>query len=260
MAASPKLSFVEKNSGMVIEELLLAGVDPQRARLSDILTLCMHYRRVGICRWLTLGDPELLFAQLANSAWVFAAWSSNHADPDKRTSKIDPLWDAVAAGATAAGKSIIAAARTTWNEGVEYEEDFCYARVIHHLVTNETSPIPDLLARWTKVSGGDEPRFAICRALHEQDDAGFTEAIGLLLDELLSAARTRQKGSTDQDAAVTTDRLSLEGIALIKIARQRGLTSAIDHRLVHAELLAPPTQPLPGPNDWKTIENHRDLT
>ena len=71
MPKPPKLAFVEKNSRMLIEELLLAGVDPHTARIPDILELCMHYRRVGVCRWLARADADALFQELCNSAWVF---------------------------------------------------------------------------------------------------------------------------------------------------------------------------------------------
>jgi hypothetical protein len=258
MPRPPKLAFVEKNSGMVIEEMLTGGTDPDGASLAQILELCLHYRRVGICRWFMRGDADALFTELANSAWVYDAWVQRHAPDTQCTSRCAPFIDAVVAGADAAAKALIAHQRKTWNEEREYEEDFYYARILHLLVGGPKAEIPVLLERWTSVSGGGEARHQICTALSVGDTNALDEGFAALLAEWEADAAGR-RGKGDPDAQVTTDRLWLEGLALVKIARQEGLDLQPSHPALHTALLVPPSQPLPGPDGWKSIESHRDL-
>jgi hypothetical protein len=258
MARPPKLAFVEKNSGLLIEEMLQGGIDPDGADLEQILELCMHYRRVGICRWLTRGDADALFTELANSAWVFTAWLARHPADEQCTARLDPFLDAVAAGADQAASAIRRQARGTWNEDGEYEEDFCYARILQHLACSEVAEAAPLLERWSAVSGSGEPRHQVCAAILARDPEAFVEGLTLLLDQVAEEIGQR-RGKGDPDAAVTTDRLSLEGLALLKLARRHGITSTPTHLLIHAALLVPAARALPGADDWKTIESHGDL-
>ncbi len=258
MPRPPKLAFVEKNSGMLIEEMLTDGLDPAGANLAQILDLCLHYRRVGVCRWFMRGDADALFAELTNSAWVYGAWVKQHPADDQCTSHVAPFLDALVAGADAAAKDLIAHQRATWNEDTEYEEDFCYARILHLLVANDRAGIPALLTQWTVVSGGGEPRHRICTALLNGDVAGLDDGLAALLEEWEDEVAAR-RNTGDPDAGVTTDRLWLEGLALLKLARRARLEPQLSHGALHTALLVPPSKPLPGPDDWKNIESHREL-
>ena len=185
---------------------------------------------------------------------------ANHPDDGKRTSQVAPYLDAIIAGAGRASDAITEHSRRTLHEGVEYEEDVLYARFLQSLPAGDGPLLQDLLARWQGLSGGVEPRFLICRALLQSDAEAFADGLTSLLEEALGEVRARQRsGSGDPDAAVSTDRLSLEGLALGKIATALGIPHRITHVLLPHELLMPPRRRLPGPDDWRTIENHRSL-
>jgi len=184
----------------------------------------------------------------------------DHSDDAKRTSRLDPFFDAVVCGADEATQRIIAASRATWHQGREYEDDFCYARTLHACWSGHHDDAERQWARWRSVSGGGESRFVVCTALLARNAADLTDAVVLLLDEILAAIRERQAAeSGDPDAAVTTDRLSLEGLALLRLAHRRGVPLSLSHVLLPDLLQLPPTVRLPDATAWRQVDDPRGL-
>jgi len=256
----PRLSLVEKASGMTIADVLRRQPQMEKLSLDGVLMLCTHYRRVALCQWLVRLDVDGLFAGLANGAWLYGHWLAGNSDDAKRTSRLDPFFDAVVCGADEATQRIIAASRATWHQGREYEDDFCYARTLHACWSGHDDDAERQWARWRSVSGGGESRFVVCTALLARNAADLTDAVVLLLDEILAAIRERQAAeSGDPDAAVTTDRLSLEGLALLRLAHRRGVPLSLSHVLLPDLLQLPPTVRLPDATAWRQVDDPRGL-
>lgn len=255
----PRLPLVEKASGMTIADVLRRKPQIQTLSGDAVLILCTHYRRVALCQWLTRLDIDGLFTGLANSAWLYAHWLAGNDDAAKRTSRVDPFFDAVVSGAESAVMAIIVASRATWHQGREYEDDFCYARVLQLLALGKDAEVGPLLARWRVVSGGDEPRFAVCAGLLAKAPDEVRSAIEAVVDSILETVRERQSAeSGDPDARVTTDRLSLEGLALIRLARRRGMNITLSHVQIPDPLPTATTALLPGPDAWRQVGDQRN--
>jgi hypothetical protein len=255
----PRLPLVEKASGMTITDVLRRKPQIQTLSGDAVLMLCTHYRRVALCQWLSRLDFDGLFTGLANSGWLYAHWLAGNDDTAKRTSRVDPFFDAVVAGAEPAVMAIFSASRATWHQGREYEDDFCYARVLHHLAIGKDAEVGPLLVRWRAVSGGDEPRFAVCAGLLAKAPDEVHSAIEAVVEGILEAVRERQSAeSGDPDTRVTTDRLSLEGLALLRIARRRGMHITLSHIQIPDPLPTSTAASLPGPDAWRQVSDPRN--
>ena len=255
-----RIPLVEKASGMTIADVLRRKPQVQTLSGDGVLMLCTHYRRVALCQWLNRLAVADMFVGLANSAWLYAHWLAGNDDAAKRTSRADPFFDAVAAVADAAATAIIAGSRTSWHQGREYEDDFCYARILQLLYVGKDADARVLLERWRIVSGGGESRFAVCEALLSGVPDDLQRPIDDLLEEIHAGVRERQAAeSGDPDAAVTTERLSLEGIALIRISHRRKMAITVRHVLVPDLVVTSPAAPLPGPEAWKQVSDPRSL-
>jgi hypothetical protein len=255
----PRLPLVEKASGMTIADVLRRKPRIQTLSLDGVLMLCTHYRRVALCQWLSRLDIDGLFTGLANSGWLYAHWLAGNDDTAKRTSRVDPFFDAVVAGAEQAVMATISASRATWHQDREYEDDFCYARALQQLYLGRDADVGPLLSRWKVVSGGDEARFAVCAGLLANAPEDVLSSIEAVVDSILDAVRKRQaEESGDPDAWVTTDRLSLEGLALLRLARRRSMDITLVHIQLPDPLLSATITSLPGPDAWRRVSDPRN--
>ena len=95
---------------------------------------------------VTKGDPSLFGQNLTRSGRVRLTYLEGlrregvEHDHHSVSARIDGLLDALAASDLKTAGQIVAASRSTWLESAEYEDDFCYAQLIHRLVSHEARP------------------------------------------------------------------------------------------------------------------------
>lgn len=256
------LPCIEKSAGIDIEEWMLSTQDDD-ARQLEALAFSGRYARIAVCRLLGMADSAACHEWLCLSADAYAAWVESR-PPGKRllASHADPFFCACAAGHRAAAQRIAARVSSTWHQGAEYEEDFSYARCLHLLATaaEAQAAVIALLAFWKGVSGGREPRFALCQALLDGDTKAAVAALARILDARLRETRKRKVDEDgDPDEHATTDQVSIEGAAIVWIARQRGLKLSLKHSQLPASLLRAATGEPPAPDAWRTIPSYRSL-
>jgi len=202
-----------------------------------------------------------LLENLSKSAHAFAFYLQGPLTKDVCLSQCEPYFDALACGDLSAQQTIRTRAPSAWNKDYEYEDDFLYLRFV--LYASE-SPQPDkigedILKRFEAVlDGQSDARFDLCKALHERDADAFNPHLFQWLkkqsadnDGLIEA------DNIDPDHAVTTARLSVEGLAWLKLAEQRGLPVHDEYPLIPS--LARVSITLPAADAWKQIESYFDL-
>jgi len=121
--------------------------------LGDLsLTVSQKLRSLAIMALVSKSDRSLLGQNLARSGYVRLSFlrrlshegvEGNHHGASAR---IEGLLDTLAASDLKLGREIVELSRSTWLQGAEYEDDFCYAQLIHRLVvpqrnSNSTSAL-----------------------------------------------------------------------------------------------------------------------
>jgi len=161
----------------------------------------------------------------------------------------EPLLDALAAGDWELARQIVEASPTEYREGHEYEDDYCYARMVScwSLEPPLEQEVPEYLSRFAAyVEGQPNPRLALCRALQGGEQAAFDEALAGFLDARdleIEAAQTR--GQLEEPHVVALRRVSVEALALLRLAERRGLRTESEYRYCPSLARAPMQTPLP---------------
>lgn len=247
------IPMVEKDCGIRLQAILplaLAGTLPQH----EILYLCGLYRRIAVCKLFLLGRPEGFFRHLSSSARAFASFLHTNTDAVKATAQSAPFYDAIAAGDHECARRIAFTSRTTWHEGKEYEDDFLHVSFLMRCFFQGAGDdeLGLLLDRYqTCLEGGSDPRLDICRALHAREAQDFNDALADLMNlEASKAAARLARDQLDPDAAATTAKISIEGIALTHLAERRGLAIRRDYRLIPSLARMVQRASPPEPDGW----------
>jgi hypothetical protein len=146
------------------------------------------------------------------------------------TGQIAPLCDAIASGAGALAREIAALSSPVWVQRKEYEDDFHYGRLLGWFASEgepSHAPAEPLLEELVRSTGDDTaPRVRACSALLTREPSALREALLALVEEhgARFQARAGAPGSRG-DAGFETERsIFVEGLALLRLAKERGLT------------------------------------
>lgn len=203
----------------------------------DLLWTCENHRIVGIVGLLLDADPDELHSRLfdAGRAYLFGLGVVPKAQVV--VSRAQPLFDALACRDDRGAHEIARLlAPLPWQPDVEYDDDFLFMAWLAQWVREELAgggePVPraERLAALEAAAAG-APRAVVARALEDQDAMAFEAG----LDALVEAYRSHQRllverGAISDEAAATLPHVCMEGLALIELARRRGLAVAPDHR------------------------------
>jgi hypothetical protein len=216
--------------------LLLPDVLAPGISLEDMLDYCRLYRIKGIAA-LFLGDPPAaLLSELSKSGRAFLHFLRTTPETQKATSQALPFFDAVAATDTVCAREIAQASRPSWNAALEYEEDFLYVWFLmrHFFLDASHADSAALLERWNIVlDGSSDVRRDVCTAFLENDAGAFHAALSALLGREDAENRARAaKDGLPPELAATEASLSIEGLALLRLAEAKGLQTEADYVLV----------------------------
>jgi hypothetical protein len=213
-------------------------------------------RRAAIASLLRTGRPGIFRQRLQQSGSAFA-WYLGQSQPGAvRLSDSAPFLDAVAAGDLATASEIARRSHHVWVATDEYEEDFLFYEFLTTPALGAeaaaTGPALKLLVRWeAALAGTEDPRLGVCRALIGGESSGFDAA---LLD-FLNARERQQREALDMqepEAAATESSVSIEGLALRRLAVEWGLTPAAEHPQIPVAIF---TDRVAWPGDsFRTIE------
>jgi hypothetical protein len=220
-----------------------------------VLAFCSHLRRAGIGALFLTHRPEALHLRLQQSGKALAWFLQGAGDPAKQTGRALPFFDAVAAGDDATAREVARRARHTWAQGDEYPEDFLFVEFFmqrSYLGAGEVE-CGRLLARYEEcLEGAEDSRLPLCRALHERDARALDEALKAFLSERADDFEARA-GSEPPESLATEALLSVEGLAVVRLAEQQGLSVAEDY--LHVPSVARRGRaPASGLETWQQLE------
>jgi hypothetical protein len=237
-------------------EILLARPDMLSGAGSwqDVLQFCRQFRMKGIASLLLTGSASPFRLELSKSAHAFLHSLAHLRDVEQATGRGLPFFDAVAALDLDCARAIARASRQDWNPDRELEDEFLYVFLLmKRYILN--APEPECTAihnRWFALLNGEEDvKLELCDCLENGDAEGFDHALSRWLDEQQDEyAQLIDSDALHPDVAVTEARISVEGLALVRLAEARGLKLDANYPLIPA--LARTTSPLRfDPDAWK---------
>lgn len=179
---------------------------------------------------------DLVMSGHARRAFLRRCRATNHWNYYSALGRSGALSDAVAAGDFDLAREVFLLSQQEMRSGDEYEDDFCFNRFMGLCVLGAgDNELDALLARYESAAEGDaSARFEFCRALRNHDGEGLDEATrGLIRARQHEIEEERLIHSEDLSVAIGCY-VFVEGVALLKLARRRGLPVALEYPLCPA--------------------------
>jgi hypothetical protein len=216
--------------------LALPDFADESAELRHALEFCRHFRVKGIASFLLSGAAAPLYQELSKSGRAFLDFLGRGDDAAKATGRSMPFFDAVAALDVECARAIAARSRRTWNPERELEDDFLYVRFVmtRFFLDGAASEATATLTRWTDLVA-DEPavKLDLCRALSAGIADDFHDALCRWLAQ--QAEEYAELAAVDglvPAVAATEAHVSVEGLALLRLAEAIGMTVATEYPLI----------------------------
>jgi len=226
----------------------------QLGKLSEELS--KKLRTLAIICLLGDSDTDLFYHNLIRGAnvrelFLLRSREENYlTDFHLAASRTTAIFNALAANEVDLAGRIATLSTDSWMAEDEYEDDFCYAQLIHYIIRNGTDAprLDGILSRFEQVlQGSESPRLDICKALSSTDQEAFNDAFqGLLEDRTRTIADQEARGQI-HDAGYATERhIFVEGLAILNLANKKGLTTQREYPYCPALARLPMTRPFPG--------------
>lgn len=185
-------------------------------------------RAAAIMVLLVNGDSDTFFHNLIRCARCRIAYLQRlkdagiTGDHHQASGRVDCFLAAVAAADFVSARQIVALSPREWMQGHEYEDDFCYAQIVHGLITVPTdiTRLEGFFERFDRVLDGQtDARLDISRAIAHRDQAAFDEAFEALLNQRTQSIEKEKARRRIEEPAMVADRqVYVEGLALLQIA------------------------------------------
>lgn len=254
----PPLPLVQKACGIFIEETL-PSVLSGKLDLRRMLEFCGWYRQIGITKLFLSGMSDEFFVDLFKSGRAYLHYLETHGDEDKVTSWSAPLLDAIACNDLSGAGEIARKSRLSWNSSEEYEDEFLYMFFLikrFFLGGSEEDLTSILLQYEASLAGAADARYEICKAFAEADEFALDAALTDLLDQQEADYREEVIAETIYpDDAVTTARLSVEGLALARLAENVGIAMQDNYLLMPSAARQIGRAHHPAVDSWKDISD-----
>ncbi|WP_437541484.1 Imm49 family immunity protein [Sorangium sp. So ce367] len=212
---------------------LLPRLSQRRVAAKDALAFSRACRVQGIAGLFQDGVPEPLHRELCRSGRAMLHALGRMDDTEKATGGLFPFFDAIAACDFDCARGIAGLARANWNQDEEYEDDFLYVHGLmkHFFLGADPAERDALAARWEAVLGGtSDVRLDVSRALWKRSAGDFEGALVRLLgDEKARIGRLRRADALAPEIEATEGHLSVEGIALVRLARWVGMKTGSNY-------------------------------
>ncbi|PTL83414.1 Imm49 family immunity protein [Vitiosangium sp. GDMCC 1.1324] len=237
----------------VDNEELLPELLGGRVQWETLLAFCRNFRIIGTGLLFLGGTAERFLPCLHHSGRAFAHFLEKVAEDSKLTSQCLPFFDAVAAGDSECASRVARHARRTWVRGSEYEEDFLFVELLmqHFFLGASNADCSALLERYERaLQGTDDIRWELCRALLERDSRLFESSLERFLAERRDAMEEAEdSGRLAPEVFATEGHLSVEGLALVRLAEFKGMDTQEDYLHVPSVARSPASR-LPEPDAW----------
>ena len=265
MATPEDLEIFIENTTDELQDFIAEINDGEEldAQLGQLFSdICTNYRRRAIAWLLLEADTAAFSRDLYNSAQAFLFFLNQARDNSAidryplTTGRSAPFFDAVASQSNDLAKSIALNSKQVFSEGDEYEDDFYYHYFLMQLYLKEVDEksLAKILDRFSsEVTGESSYKLAICKALSDQDSQLFNDSLNeLLLAHQETYHRYREQEKEHDEIIDTEGNISVEGLALVRLAEIRHMMTAKEYPLIPS--LAKQTSPMVSqPEDaWKS--------
>lgn len=197
-----------------------------------------------------VGTCRERFSRGARMFLMFLQAHEPHSEVDDKTryylarSRGEFLLDALCAGDVELTREINEALPAAWMPDSENEEDFLYLKLLPALTPGASPELPlahdtHQLARL--LAELDTPRLKALDALTRNHERDFEDALeGVITEWREGIENARDSGPVDIYHDRTEANVFLEGTALVRVARLRGIKTADQYPFIPATLLRPP--------------------
>jgi hypothetical protein len=227
------------------------------AQLGEVcIDVSIKLRAVAIMVLLANGDSDSFFHNLIRSARCRITYlerlrdakiQNDHHQPAGR---VDPLLNAIAAGDFESARSIATLSPNRWMTGHEYEDDFCYAQILHGLITEsvDLARLEPLFDRFARVlDGRQDARLDVTRVIAHRDQAEFEESFDALLRQRTRYIDQEKARNRIEDPMVIAERqVYVEGLAVLQIARRFGIATQAEYQYCPSVARVTMQRPFPG--------------
>ena len=223
--------------------VLLENLEDPEITIADLGELSLNasskLRSLAIMALLSKGDRILFAHNLTRSGRVRLSYLDRlrrerlEDEHHGVSGRIDGQLDAVAASDLDLARKIVAASRTSWLEESEYLEDYCYAQLVHRLVTGEgeLGSVEALTRQFEgALDGQPSARLEVCQTLRNRDQSGFDEAFDALIRGRQAQIEADKARFQQEEADIMAQRLIfVEGLAVLRLATLYGLRTESEY-------------------------------
>lgn len=235
----------EEQDGFEVEELGRVSVE-----------LCGKLRALAIVALLTTGDSDKFLHDLIRSGRVRETYLARlsqagyQTDHHLASGRFDGLIDAIASGDFELAHRIAWLSPRVWEPTREYEDDFCYAQILHRLVhgVQAASVYQPFLDRFdAALRGQPSPRLDVMRALVARSQPDFDAAFEALLQGRRDEIQANIARSQIEEPQIAAERsVFIEGLAVLRLAGIVGLTTQDDYLYCPSNARLPLREPVPS--------------
>ncbi|ABF87293.1 hypothetical protein MXAN_7129 [Myxococcus xanthus DK 1622] len=225
-------------------EELLPAFAAGKGGLKEALRFCQNFRVAGIGSLLLSGTSARLHECLHASARAFVFFSRASEETKKLTSRAAPFFDAVACGDDESARELSRFSPASPDKDREYEEDFLFVRFLmdHFFLERTAQDGQVLLSRYEKcLEGTTDARLLVCQALLAADGDAFDAALTQMMEEREVRYRRLAEKETEAEEVLATEAyVSIEGLALVRLAVRAGLKPQEDYLFIPSTALELP--------------------
>jgi hypothetical protein len=211
---------------------------------------CTNLRILGILAWLDEKDEQQFLANLSRSAraWVMFLGRAKEVDPRPHhyvSGRIDPILDGIAAGDMEAIARIAELAPAEKQGRSEYEDDYCYARLLMGLssTTIDKDGLVPLVGRYRRFEDG--ARAGACAALLDADKVAFNRYLRQVIANFKKAADELYERTEDSPELTARCSVCVEGLALLRLAAKLSIPAGAKYPLCPNRVRVPFAGPFP---------------
>jgi len=245
MTTQEDLEILIENATDEIQDIVeeIDDGDDHEEQLGQLFSdLCKNYRRRATAWFFLEADTAVFCGDLFKSGQAFLYFLKQVGENsaiDKyplTTGRSTPFFDAIASQDMALACVIAQNSSQTFSEGDEYEDDFYYYHFLMQLYffEAEKKQLAEILDRFSSVVTQESAYKAdICKALLEKEPEGFNENLNKLLLAHKDTYERYREQEKEQDEIIDTEgNISIEGLALIRLAEIRDIITAKEYRLI----------------------------
>lgn len=242
-AALSLLGF-QQDDGFLIDELGQVSVE-----------LCEKLRALAIIALLTEGDSDKFLHNLIRSGHVRETFlyrlkqANYQSEHHLASGRIEGLIDSIASGDMELAQRIAWLSPRTWEAQREYEDDFCYAQILHRLVhgVQAASVYQPFIDRFEQVLNGQtSARLDVVRTLVARSQIDFDKSFEALLQERQDEiAANIARYQFEEPQIIAERQVFIEGLALLRLAGIVGLTTQTEYLYCPSNARLPMRNPVP---------------